>query len=519
MSLINKVITDLEQRHVLGTKGAARVFQGLSSADEQSPAGVMNLARFFAVLLFFVASVSATYALMGNRAEPLFVGMGDTPTESNVVEVATPRIDRSLSRVQPAKKTASVDNRSGRSKPDTLRLDSNLVSMLVLDSGAGNGRQAEETPYETPASSLAKIDDVAHSENSNKAFTRDGTHVIVGDVVIENTDDGIKLELSTSSPVDYHSYILPDPERIVIEMNNAQFSGLLPDTMEFDNLRNIRVKQLGSGKLLVILDMAGGHYTHGVARVETGEGFGLRTIIRSQEREKTGLQVASKKTEAETDAPGPADAMTSRVMEYGTMEKSLSVNQRELKADAMLQKAAELLRSSKVLKAREVLFELVSRYPEYDTGRTLLANKLVEWGQYGEAEQVLKNGLVRRPGNTEWARLYAGLLVNRGQTGHAIKVLETAVPEKDSMPEYHAFLAALYQKTDRYQQAVDTYRSVLAVNPDNAVWWMGLAISLESLQLNNEALHAYRQSLKTNTLSLDLKEYVTGKVNYLTGKS
>ena len=247
-------------------------------------------------------------------------------------------------------------------------------------------------------------------------------------------------------------------------------------------------------------------------------------VVQNENDENVSLElsIASKSPQYEKEIPEAkprtsmsAEVPTPRVSAYGEMEKNLSVDNSEARAKAIYIKATEHIRNGQVLQAREKLISLVDTYPDYYAGRTLLAQKLVEWGQFGQAEQVLHQGLSIDHKNAEWANLYARLLVNRGDLQGAVNRLESALPNIDRMPEFYAFLAALYQKTNRHEDAISVYRDVLGVKPNNNVWWMGLAISLEAVNLQQEALHAYRQALKGNSLSLDLQKYITGKINHL----
>ena len=135
-----------------------------------------------------------------------------------------------------------------------------------------------------------------------------------------------------------------------------------------------------------------------------------------------------------------------------------------------------------------------------------------------EAEKLLKEGLAGQAANSDWSNLYARLLVNKGNVTGAVKVLKSVMPDMSIEPDYYAFLAALYQKSEYHEDAVLTYRQVLRVRPGNGVWWMGLAISLESLGRNDEALFAYNKALDGKFMSQDLHRYVQGKISYLNSR-
>jgi len=93
-------------------------------------------------------------------------------------------------------------------------------------------------------------------------------------------------------------------------------------------------------------------------------------------------------------------------------------------------------------------------------------------------------------------------------------VLERGAPEiAPQNAEYHAFLAALYQRLTRHRDAIARYSAVLETRSDNGVWWVGLGISLMADGRGSEALDAFRQSLDDASLSRNLRRYVTERID------
>ena len=83
MSLINKVINDLEERQAFVANKDEKIFRGLTSADTPAYKNNMITMNMFIVILFLIASVSGTYALMENRAEKI-LGNIDYPKKLNI---------------------------------------------------------------------------------------------------------------------------------------------------------------------------------------------------------------------------------------------------------------------------------------------------------------------------------------------------------------------------------------------------------------------------------------------------
>ncbi|MDO9192399.1 MAG: hypothetical protein Q7U12_05840, partial [Undibacterium sp.] len=81
--------------------------------------------------------------------------------------------------------------------------------------------------------------------------------------------------------------------------------------------------------------------------------------------------------------------------------------------------------------------------------------------------------------------------------------------------DFLAFLAALQQRASHHKEAADLYQQALKKMPQNAVWWMGLGISLQADGRNKEALDAFGYAKSGNGLSPDLLAFVEQKITQL----
>ena len=97
----------------------------------------------------------------------------------------------------------------------------------------------------------------------------------------------------------------------------------------------------------------------------------------------------------------------------------------------------------------------------------------------------------------------------------AIDTLQRGLPQAGGRADYHAFLAALLQRNDQHRPAVEHYAAALRSAPDNAVWWMGLGISYQALQMAAQAQQAYRNAHSSRTLSPELTAFVEARLGQL----
>lgn len=161
------------------------------------------------------------------------------------------------------------------------------------------------------------------------------------------------------------------------------------------------------------------------------------------------------------------------------------------------------------------LTKFLIKYPEHISARKSLTTLLLKQRQADKALQMIDIGLLQQPLNVDYTQLKAQILVEKGELKKALSVLQIAQPSIEENPEYHAFMAALYQRQNKFMLAEKMYERLVAIRPHNAIWWMGLGIARESLNKNNEALLAYTKANKDNDLSPDLKIYIENRIHAL----
>ena len=88
--------------------------------------------------------------------------------------------------------------------------------------------------------------------------------------------------------------------------------------------------------------------------------------------------------------------------------------------------------------------------------------------------------------------LEAHVAIGRGDLEHAYAILLESLPDVRVATQQHDLLAAVMVRTSRYAQAAAIYRALLTVDPANARWWAGYAVTQEKLGHRTELISAYR---------------------------
>ncbi len=130
----------------------------------------------------------------------------------------------------------------------------------------------------------------------------------------------------------------------------------------------------------------------------------------------------------------------------------------------------------------------------------------------GAAEQTLRHALASAREPAAIAKLYARLLIDRGETGAAIRLLQEYRPPAASDTELDAFLAALLQQQGRFAEAGEIYSKLLEADQRPGAWWVGLALSSDSLGDSAAALAAFQRALLADALEPSLARYARRRI-------
>jgi MSHA biogenesis protein MshN len=183
------------------------------------------------------------------------------------------------------------------------------------------------------------------------------------------------------------------------------------------------------------------------------------------------------------------------------------------RAEGAYRSALSSLQEGRIGDAIASLQKALQVEPRHDAARQTLVGLLIENKRGDEAIRQLQLGLTLDPRQPALAMLLARLQIERGESG--IETLTRTLPYAAGNGEYQALLAGALQRQQRHREAAEQYQAALRTQPHNAVWWMGLGISLQAEKRNPEALDAFQKAKATGSLSAELQGFVERKLGQL----
>ncbi|RJX32423.1 MAG: hypothetical protein C4516_04130 [Oxalobacter sp.] len=211
-------------------------------------------------------------------------------------------------------------------------------------------------------------------------------------------------------------------------------------------------------------------------------------------------------------APAQQAPVTTKTLKRGAVPavgKTMKVEVTpEQQADNEYGKAIRLIEAGRTAEAIAMLEGVLMKQYKHAAARQTLAGLLIEEKRTAEAANVLKAGLRMDSSQTGMAMLLARLQVDSGDSRTALSTLQQSLSYGKNKPEYRAFIAALYQRENRHQDAIENYRAAVGEVPSNGVWWMGYGISLQALGRKADARTAYTQARDSGKLTPPLKAFV-----------
>ena len=171
------------------------------------------------------------------------------------------------------------------------------------------------------------------------------------------------------------------------------------------------------------------------------------------------------------------------------------------------------LQDGRVSEALAGLQQTLQLDPRHQGARETLVRLLLEAQRPDDAARQLQLSLALDPKQPAQAMMLARLQLDKANGGAAaLDTLMRSLPYAADNGEYHAFLAGVLQREQRYREAAEHYQLALQAAPDNSVWWMGLGIALQADNHPAQARQAFERARGLQTLSPQLQAFVERKL-------
>ncbi|HWI15375.1 MAG TPA: tetratricopeptide repeat protein, partial [Burkholderiales bacterium] len=77
------------------------------------------------------------------------------------------------------------------------------------------------------------------------------------------------------------------------------------------------------------------------------------------------------------------------------------------------------------------------------------------------------------------------------------------------------FYAALLQRQQRHEEAIERFNAALRLRPQSGVWLMGLGISLQAVNRLSESQDAYRRAREASGLTPELQAFLDQRLRQM----
>lgn len=185
------------------------------------------------------------------------------------------------------------------------------------------------------------------------------------------------------------------------------------------------------------------------------------------------------------------------------------------RAEAEFRRAVGLLNQGRASEAEEGLAAALEKDPAHEAARQALVALQIERRQLDHARRLLQEGLAINPAQTAFAIALARIFVERRDYHAALETLQAGAGTSRNNPEFESMRGTVLQRLGRHREAADAYQSALRAQAGNPHAWIGLGISLEALAQRAEAADAFRRSLASGPLSAELKNFAEQRIRAL----
>ena len=203
--------------------------------------------------------------------------------------------------------------------------------------------------------------------------------------------------------------------------------------------------------------------------------------------------------------------------ENTTKKASISVSRRKVSAHHLaqqkMQQAEDAVRENELSKAETLFADILVLTPTNKVARKQLAALWFGRKSYQSALNLLSQGIALSPNDNDFRLMQARIYLRLGNNKKALQVLEASQPSNNI--EYLVTLANVAQELAKYTQAINAYKQLATIQPNEGRWWLGLAVAYDSNSEYLLAANAYRSALAQGQLSKSSTQFAKNRLAQL----
>ena len=240
--------------------------------------------------------------------------------------------------------------------------------------------------------------------------------------------------------------------------------------------------------------------------------------IQEGDLNETPEQIALTKKIAETDDTTviikPVQAVKTAakpetITETVPVKSSLTISRTQLSPQVLaankITQAEQAMERHDIAKAESLFEEILLVMPAHETARKQLAALWYGKKYYQEAVNLLSQGIALAPEAEEMRLMSARIYYEQGKARQAFNILNPV--NGSNSTEIQTLLANVSAELNEHESAVTAYRKLIGLEPTVGRWWLGIAVSLDSLGKFVPARDAYQQSIARNNLSTSAMQF------------
>jgi MSHA biogenesis protein MshN len=196
---------------------------------------------------------------------------------------------------------------------------------------------------------------------------------------------------------------------------------------------------------------------------------------------------------------------------------SLTISRVQLSPEALAQqkfiKAEQAIARNDITGAEHLFEDILLIFPKHQSARKQLAALWYGRKLYQPAVNLLSQGIVFEPENSEYRFMQARIYLAQNQQQNAFDSLMVLSTTPDI--EYQSLLASTGQKLKQYQPTIDAYTLLTRLDPDAGRWWLGLAVAFDSDGQFTQAVDTYRHAVTLANLSESARQFSRQRLEQL----